>query len=115
MSDNPWERLPAKPPYVLPEDEQKAQEFNFKARQNGWEKRELDLHFIPEPFVGRKEAPVVLLGKNPGFRNQEAAAHRKEPAFADIMRSNLMHRLSEESPFLYLDPEPHISPPGYSW
>jgi len=75
----------------------------------------LDLHFIPEPFIGRKDAPVVLLGNNPGFRNKQASAHRKEPAFADRMRSNLMHHLSEESPFLYLDPEPHISPPGYSW
>jgi hypothetical protein len=111
VNENPWRRLPDKPPYVLPEDEEKVLAFNVTARQE----HVLDLDLIPEPFVGRPDAPVVLLGNNSGVKSAEAKAWREKPAFTDRMRNNLLHRLSDDFPFLYLDPDPSISPPGKEW
>jgi hypothetical protein len=111
VNDNPWHRLPDKPPYVLPEDEEVVRAFNVKARQN----HVLHLDLIPEPFVGRPDAPVVLLGNNPGVKSPETKAYRLKPAFADRMRKNLLHRLSDDFPFLYLDPDPDITSTGKGW
>jgi hypothetical protein len=102
--ENPWRRLPYKPPYVLPEDKERVRTFN-----------DLDFDLLPEPFVGRPDAPVVLLGNNPGVQSDEAKAWKQKPAFAERMRDNLLHRLSDDFPFLYLEPDPDISPLGKEW
>jgi hypothetical protein len=107
--------LPDKPPYVAPEDKDKVLAFNLKQRQRGNQQYVLDLDLIPEPFVGRPDAPVVLLGNNPGVKNPDSAASRRQPPFANRMRNNLFHRLSEDFPFLYLDPHPDIPTPSREW
>jgi len=110
MEENPWHGLPDKQPFVLPEDKDMVEAFNVKAHEN----HRLRLDFIPEPFVGRLEdARLVLLGNNPGFKNAEAATYRLKPAFANRMRDNLLHRASEEFPFIYFDPD--IIPPTNKW
>jgi hypothetical protein len=115
VNENPWRKLPDKPPFVLPEDEDKVLAFNAKARQRGNQNRLLDLELIPEPFVGRLGARLILLGNNPGVKNSETAALRKEPAFQRRMRDNLLHQGSTEFPFLYLGLYPDIPSPSKEW
>jgi hypothetical protein len=109
--NNPWHRLPDNPPFVLPEDMAKVLAFNATAHEN----HVLHLDLIPEPFVGNSEAPVVLLGNNPGFKNPEAMAHKFKPAFANRMRNNLWHQLPDAFPFLYFDPDATIFPSHVDW
>jgi hypothetical protein len=111
VDNNPWRRLPSEAPYVLPEDEEDVRAFNANARQNQF----LHLDLVPEPFIGWREAPVVLLGNNPGVKSPESAALRRKPAFASRMRNNLLHRLSADFPFLYLDPDTDIASTGKDW
>ena len=64
MTDNPWQRLPDRPPFVLPEDAAVVREFNAQVTEHFFLRVD-DL--LPEPFVGDPKAPVVLLGTNPRF------------------------------------------------
>lgn len=113
--ENPWHRLPLTQPYVLPEDQKKVQEFNEKKTNKEQHDHVLHLDLVPEAFVGRPDAPVVILGNNPGVKNEEAATYRRQPEFIRRMRNNLLHQLSKEFPFLYLDPDPRITPLGKDW
>ncbi|HKB38491.1 MAG TPA: hypothetical protein VKD72_18760 [Gemmataceae bacterium] len=100
MTDNPWQRLPDRPPFVLPEDEAVVREFNSQAAE---EYRLRIDELLPEPFVGDPNAPVLLLGNNPGF-SPEGAARKKEPRFAARMRGNLLHERSD-CPFVFFAPD----------
>jgi hypothetical protein len=111
MNENPWRRLPEESPFVLPEDRDKVLAFNKKASQN----RFLRLDLIPEPFVGRPGAPLVILANNPGAKNSERAEYRRNPEFVKRMRDNLLHELSADFPFCFLDPDPNLIPPGKAW
>jgi hypothetical protein len=111
MMENPWHRLPDKAPYVLPEDEGDILAFHKKAHQH----YKPDLDLIPEAFVGRPDAPVVILGNNPGVKGLETKAYRQKPAFANRMRDNLLHRLPDDFPFLELDPNLDIPLASRSW
>lgn len=82
MTENPWFHLPEKPPFVVPKDKEQVLAFNSKAKPHHF----LRLDFIPEPFVGNPEAPVLLLANNPGIKSQESAAFRKPPQFASRIR-----------------------------
>ena len=114
MSDNPWHRLPDKPPYVLPEDEDKVLTFNHREEQ----KHPLCLVLIPEPFLGRPEAPLVLLGNISGVSESDdqptqPRPYRLKPAFMERMRNNLLNNkphTDSKYPFVYFDPE--VNPPG---
>jgi hypothetical protein len=53
---------------------------------------------LPEPFVGNPEAPMAVLGNNPGFR-PERPNYKLEPRFTKRMRANLLH-LPSDSPFI---------------
>src|SRR4051794_10696190 len=99
MSDNPWVRLPARPPYVLTKDEQAVREFNARAGED--HRLQID-KLLPEAFVGDPAAPVLLLSNNPGFG--ERSVLRQQPDFMARMRAGLsLH--SSAYPFIYLDPE----------
>lgn len=95
MNPNPWRSLPKAPPFLLPQDKVELQRFTATHP-----KYELRLDLLPEPFVGRPDAPLVLLGNNSGAKSEAAAAARKAPAFMRRMRKNLAHQLSAEFPFL---------------
>jgi hypothetical protein len=110
MNSNPWHRLPQAPPFVLPQDEAELRRFTAKHP-----KYKLRCDLLPEPFVGRPEAPLVLLGNNPGAKNEDTASARKAPAFMRRMRENLTHQLSSEFPMLYLDPSPDIPGGSRAW
>jgi hypothetical protein len=101
MSDNPWLRLPAQPPFVLPEDEQSVHEFNVGASDD--HRLQVD-DFLPEPFVGDPASPVLLLSNNPGF--SEHSDYRKHPKFMTRIRDCISLKPSD-CPFFYLAPDCH--------
>jgi hypothetical protein len=100
MDKNPWQRLPDRPPFVLPEDKEAVETFNAKAPKD-YKLRIDDL--LPEPFVGDPHAPVVLLGNNPGY-TAKGAARKKEPRFVARMLANLRHAASDY-PFVFFAPD----------
>jgi hypothetical protein len=114
MGENPWQRLPEKAPFVLPEDKEEVEAFNLKPGQ----RHPLYLGLIPEPFIGRQAAPLVLLGNTSGVSEAtdepaQPAPFRLKPAFMERMRNNLLNNKAHTEsayPFLYFDPE--INPPG---
>jgi hypothetical protein len=66
---NPWEELPTEPPFVLHADRPLVEEFNQRVRPE----QQLALHLIPQPFLGNREAPLVVLGANPNIRGGHSA------------------------------------------
>ena len=104
MNDNPWHRLPHRPPFVLPEDKAAVQDFNDRASEDN--KLRID-DILPEPFVGDPNAPVVLLGNNPGFK-AERVPYKLEPRFLSRLRNNLLHQTSDY-PFVFFAPDIHPS------
>lgn len=77
---NPWHDLPTDPPFVLPIDHAPVREFNEKAQLD----KRLDLDLIPQPFLGNRDAPLLILGANPNVRG----GHAGGPVAAAI-RANL--------------------------
>jgi hypothetical protein len=61
---SPWVRLPDRNPYVLPEDKPVVDWWN--SRLGPGDPRRLELHVLPEPFLGYLDAPVLILMANPG-------------------------------------------------
>ncbi len=100
MNENPWNRLPDRPPFVLPGDEPRVREFNEKVGSGSNRFLQI-MKILPEPFIGDPNAPVLLLSNNPGFG--KGAPFRQDRVFMDRMRKNLLHEPSEY-PFVYLDP-----------
>jgi hypothetical protein len=99
VSDNPWHRLPDRPPYVLPDEEAVLRQFNDNVAPD------YRLHIdeiAPEAFIGARDAPVVLLSNNPGF--EKVGPERRKPVFALKVRRNLLHEPSDY-PFLFLAPD----------
>jgi hypothetical protein len=98
-SENPWDRLPLQAPFLLPEDARLINEFNVNAADR------FKVHFdiFPEPFLGNPNAPVVLLGLNPGFNELDIKQH-KEARFAALSRANLLHQAPRTIHFICLTP-----------
>lgn len=76
---NPWLDLPSSPEYVLPCDRATVDVFGVNESIDSPARLVTDL--LPEPWVGSLDAPVILLGLNPGFDPgdyvwQAAAAYR---------------------------------------
>ncbi len=106
---NPWNRLPAKSPYVLPEDADLVHGSNLSAlkryekRPDRYEMYQIRLqHILPEPYLGRPDAPVVLLNLNPGSNPRDIEWH-SDPLFTERSRGNLLH-CQTDYPFYLLDP-----------
>jgi hypothetical protein len=104
---NPWADLPAIEPFVLPCDRLTVEAHNTIAAPA----ERLDLRLMPEPFMGRPDAPIVLLALNPGLSSRDLRAHRR-PEFQARVRSCLAHG-SDQYPFYYLDPSQRG--PGVDW
>jgi len=104
---NPWLELPTSPPYVLPEDGAAIEAFNRAVDV----RHRVDATLLPEPFLGRLDAPVVVLGLNPGWSPGDAAAHA-DASFARRSRQNL-EQAESAFPFHFLDPS--LDAPGHRW
>lgn len=96
--ENPWTRLPHSAPFALHDDLPLLQTFNARAKPE----HRVDTSLLPEPFLGRHDAPVVLLNLNPGWKAADAACHAN-PAFAGLSRANLEQARSPY-PFYLLNP-----------
>lgn len=97
--DNPWMRLPKKPPYVLPADAFALKKFNDRVPDN------YALHIdtkLPEPFLGDPTAPVVLLNLNPRFAVGDQL-YLEDPYAQALQLGNLRHAPAAY-PFYHLDP-----------
>jgi hypothetical protein len=99
MTDNPWLRLPAQPPFVLPEDEENIHKFNAGAPENY---RIQISDFLPEPFVGDPTSPVLLLSNNPGISKH--SDYRKQPELMTRIRDCISLKKTA-CPFFYLAPD----------
>jgi hypothetical protein len=104
---NPWVKLPTSRPFVLGFDRSLVDAFNVRANA----REMIDTSLLPEPFLGRPDAPVVLLGLNPGWSPEDAEWHGKQE-FALLCRANLVHEDSRY-PFYLLNPI--LDAPGSRW
>lgn len=118
-TENPWRQLPAQPPYFLEMDRAAIEKYNAKVNSNhliiDW--------YLPEPFLGDPEAPVVLLNGNPGadFSGIDQKLH-EHPDFQKANRDNLRHNRIDY-PLYLLDPFLNaenqacqdVDMPGYIW
>jgi hypothetical protein len=107
--DSPWVHLPSTAPFVLAEDRLSVDTFNkLNRKRPSWRIR---TELMAEPFVGRVDAPLVILALNPGFSRRDAHAHAR-PEF----RSAVRRCISAEPaayPFFHLDPA--LRGPGADW
>jgi hypothetical protein len=100
MHENPWLGPLDGPPFVLTEDAAVVRDFNCHASEDHL----LRVYsLLPEPFVGDPQAPVVLLGTNPGF-SHDGANRKQDSGFRARLRANLRHETSEY-PFVFFAPK----------
>src|SRR5215212_1247502 len=100
--ENPWTSLRMEAPYVCEPDKPAVAAFNARASDD----YRLQTDVLPEPFLGRKDAPIVLLNLNPGFDESDNLAYEDPHAF-DAWRKNAYHE-PLAYPFYFLDPQfPH--------
>lgn len=97
---NPWAHLPSDPPYVLESDRHLVERHNARRA----EKYQFQTGLLPEPFVGRLNAPVVFLNLNPGYAKQDATDY-STPRRHDMLSRNLTHELPDSEAFYYLTDE----------
>ena len=81
---NPWMELPSRAPYVLSSDRPFVEAFNKHAD----EAKRLDLNLLPEPFIGNRSAPLVVLGLNPRWSEQNSENY-STPARPHAILANL--------------------------
>jgi hypothetical protein len=98
--ENPWADLPDTAPYVLPADRERVLAFN---REPGrLPIHTLQVHVMPEPYIGRADAPIVLLKLNPGYEPDDAR-FAADARCREVWRSNALHE-PLDYPFYPLDP-----------
>ena len=107
MIDNPWIHLRTRAPFVLQEDAEAIEAFNRRTKPE----TRIETDLLPMPFVGRIEAPVILLLLNPGVVDESYIVHR----IAQFRRSvRACHRQDPvEYPNCFLDPK--TEGPGVEW
>jgi hypothetical protein len=86
-------------PYVSEADKPAIAAFNDHAR----DEYRIQTDVLPEPFLGRKDAPIVLLNPNPGF-DERAYLTYETPYARDAWRKNVLHE-PLAYPFYFLDPQ----------
>jgi len=104
---NPWLDTPADAPFVVASDRDAVSKFNATANCASHIHTEL----LPEPYLGRPDAPVLLLNLNPGYDPGDLEQHT-DSYFGGKCRSNLSHEASDY-PFYLLDPK--VEGPGRHW
>jgi hypothetical protein len=98
MSANPWADLPLNSPFLLPCDQALVRKWNDRRDKN--HKYFVHDEFLPEPFVGSKDAPVILLSSHPGCPSN---LFRNHSDFQKKLRQNLLHE-PLGYPFVFLEP-----------
>lgn len=96
--DNPWLELSANPPFVLESDIKSIESLN--ARSNVHQQVQMEL--LPEPYIGRLDAPIVILLLNPGYSPWDERLY-ETPEAKELWRRNI-HQEFLEYPFYMIDP-----------
>jgi hypothetical protein len=104
---NPWLRLPLEPPFVLPGDQPAIETFNRSAAHD----YRVETGLMPEPFVGRPNAPILLLLLNPGVSDDDFALHEQAFFRERIRVCHRWHPATYANYFL----DPDVSGPGARW
>ena len=79
--NNPWKNLPQAAPFLLSEDAADVTAFNARCKAEKMVHTELP----PEPYAGRRDAPVVLLMRRPSYHPDDAKYMLKNAEFAAIV------------------------------
>ena len=117
LPPNPWPALPTQPPFVLPEDRPALEAFNRAPRQLIKGDFRVETRMLPEPFVGRLNAPIIILLLNPGIAAEPAVAEEdlrlhQDPEFREIVRR--CHRQAA-TPYPNYFFDPAVTGPGARW
>lgn len=104
----PWLDLPKRPPYVIPQDRPYVEAFNKHADN----RTKLRLRLLPDPFIGRSDAPLVVLMLNPGFTPIDHWQYRI-PERRRLIMSSLMR--GDGQRMHYLDDAFATTPGGRWW
>lgn len=116
--DNPWLELDldgyrdGEPWYVLPEDE--ATVLRNNARYGPGENPRIQTQLMPEPYLGRLNAPVVFLNLNPGYTPGLEERWHANPELKEAFRRNFTQG-ELPYPHIFLDPRFRESPGGMWW
>lgn len=87
MIQNPWTLLPQSGNnLILQIDQFIVSNHNNKSDDH----HKFHLEFVPEPFIGNKNAPVIALNANPGYNPLEVKIH-DDPTIRKLMLDNLIH------------------------
>jgi hypothetical protein len=106
--ENPWQSLPTQAPYVYEADQPAIAAFNAKVGEH----HRIPTDLLPEPFLGSKDAPIVLLSLNPGFHELDYLTYQ-DPYALDAWKKNVRHE-PQPYPFYLIDPQlAHVA--GASW
>jgi hypothetical protein len=74
---NPWLQLPKTLPHILPQDLRSIEKSGTTPQKLG-----LRLEVLPIPYLGDPvKAPIVLLGLNPGFIQQDIDIYNTDQRF----------------------------------
>lgn len=106
---NPWQDLPESAPFVLPDDAPVVEAWNKYAS----EREQLRLDLVPQPWLGRWDAPVVVLNLNPGIGSTDVDDQLR-PDVMEAARRNLMHE-PQRYPHFFLDPQMAETGGGRWW
>jgi hypothetical protein len=101
MMTNPWKDLKKAPSMVLESDRLLVEEHNAVFKRSS--PYHLQLGLPPSPFIGRLDAPVVLLLANPGYYPIDRSALEKYPIIEKGIWENL--HLNPEASLFYLSRE----------
>jgi hypothetical protein len=88
--ENPWGALDmGGPEYVLASDRPHVDVFNAYRERTLDDRRFLNLKLLPEPFSGRRDAPVVILGRNPTYDDLDQELHATNVDYREKLLANL--------------------------
>lgn len=110
---NPWLTLSKQPPFVLPQDEPMLDVYNARHNPSLTAYR---LHLPPLPFQGNPEAPILVLGLNPGYDIGDETKQTTD-YFLETSFRNYHHDATLPYPLFFLDPqiEGSASGKGQQW
>lgn len=86
--ENPWFQLPASPEFVLPADRPHVEAFNECLLPSG-EKCRLNLQLYPVPWMGNRQAALVVLTRNPSFDDPGDYEAHQDPDYLAALQANI--------------------------
>lgn len=106
---NPWKGCPLSSPFVLEADFEFVEAHNFVHRHAP--DRQIDLRLPPVPFLGHRDASVVILLANPGIHELDYSTNLL-PHILELSVNNLM---SDGGTPHYALTETFRNTPGENW